>query len=62
MSTQHATAKIVAARSDSLTGLIWPTLATAAVIGLLFLALNSDLGKPLLRYLPDPAIVPYYTT
>lgn len=62
MSTQHATAPIVAARSESLTGLIWLTLAATAVSGLIFLALNSDLGKSLQRYLPDPAVAPYYTT
>jgi hypothetical protein len=62
MSTQDTTAPIVAARSESLIGLIWLTLAATAVSGLIFLALNSDLGKSLQRYLPDQAVAPYYTT
>jgi hypothetical protein len=62
MSTQNPTAPIVAARNDSLIRLIWLTLATIAVSGSILLALNSDLGRSLQRYLPDPAVVPYYTT
>ncbi len=62
MSTQNTAAPILAARSESLTGLIWLTLAATAVSGLMFLAMNCDLGKSLRRYLPDPAVAPYYTT
>jgi hypothetical protein len=62
MSIQNTTVPIVAARSDSLIRLIWLTLAAIAVSGSMILALNSDLGRSLQRYLPDPAVAPYYTT
>jgi hypothetical protein len=63
MSTQNTTVPIVAARNDdSLIRLIWLTLAAIAVSGSMILALNSDLGRSLQRYLPNPAVAPYYTT